>query len=154
LKVKVIKKKDLDKALVEERKKMRSKQQESKFKSRTLNIYKGQVARAKNLEMCIDYNIEEFREFTQKALLGQCPYCGGKLTVTNFVADHKDPISRGGLFTLDNLAICDKSCNFRKGCLSNQEYTWFNKAIVENLSSESVEDVRRRLTAGGKWSPR
>jgi 5-methylcytosine-specific restriction endonuclease McrA len=148
-------KKDLNKALVDERKKMRAAQKESRFKQRTLNIFKNQVVRAKELNLEVYYNIEEFRQFVKEALeKGFCYYCGCKLTVNSFVCDHATPVSQGGSFNLYNSAICCAPCNFRKGALSLEEFNWFNKAIDENLSPESATDVRKRLVSGGKWISR
>jgi 5-methylcytosine-specific restriction endonuclease McrA len=43
-----------------------------------------------------------------------CPYCGARITRDNAVADHMDPVSRGGANGQHNLTICCKSCNAKK----------------------------------------
>ncbi len=151
-------KKDVNRLLVEERKSMRDKQKESKFKQRTLNIFKNQKVRAEELKLPLAYTIEEFRDHVKKALeCGSCYYCGGRITVTKFVCDHAYPVSAisgsiaRGSFTLENTKVCCSPCNCQKGSLSEPEFKWLNKAINENLTPYSGEDVRRRLTAGGKW---
>jgi 5-methylcytosine-specific restriction endonuclease McrA len=146
-------KKDVSRLLVEERKKMRLANLESKFKRRTLNIFKNQKARAEELKLPLLYTIEEFRSHVKQAIeLGTCYYCGGRITVTKFVCDHANPVSiLGGSFTLSNTKICCQPCNCQKGSLSEAEFKWLNKAINENLTPFSAEDVRRRLSAGGKW---
>lgn len=144
-------KSEVNKLLVEERKKMRAKAKESKFMQRTLNIYKNQVARAEELKVDPpDYTLEQFREYFKGWIGEACSYCETVLTVNNFVADHKNPISRGGKFTMENLAPCCKPCNCRKGLLTDDEYDTLNK-VIESLPAEAAEDIRRRLTAGGKW---
>lgn len=43
-----------------------------------------------------------------------CPYCGIKITKANAVADHMDPLSKGGNNTTSNLTICCDDCNKKK----------------------------------------
>lgn len=144
----------VDKLLVEERKKMREAQKESKFKQRTLTIYRHQVDRAKDVGLTVDYTLDEFREFVREKLeAGKCYYCEGKITLSNLAADHKHPVSKGGQFTLANLAICDKKCNFQKGILTENEFVSLNAFLATQVSAESATDIRARLTTGGKWMP-
>lgn len=144
---KSILKKDIDRLLVIERKKMRLAQKESKFKSRTLSIYKGQVARA---EQVLPYTIEDLREYVRKYIGLICPYCFKVLTIQSFVCDHAVPISRGGEFTLDNLKVCCRSCNFQKGIMTDEEFVSFN-LFIGNFTPAVSADIRARLTSGGKW---
>lgn len=44
-----------------------------------------------------------------------CPYCGKRITKENAVADHMDPLKRGGANGQHNLTICCKDCNKAKG---------------------------------------
>jgi 5-methylcytosine-specific restriction endonuclease McrA len=149
-----VRKSDIDKMLVDERKKMREAQKESKFKQRTLSIYKNQVARANELGLLVDYTIDEFRDFVRERFeAGKCYYCEHKITLSNFAADHKLPVSKGGAFTLANLAICDKPCNFQKGKLTEDEFVSLNVFLATQVSAESATDIRARLTTGGKWMP-
>ena len=141
----------VDKLLVLERKKMRVAQRESKFKQRTLNIYKGQVARAKELGKDLLYTIDEFRTHVRQQLdVGKCPYCDCNITVIGFVCDHKNSVARGGEFVLDNTVACCKSCNWRKGLMNYDEFIKFNE-FLSTLPPEVVRDIRARLSMGGKW---
>jgi len=148
---KVTTKGEIQKLMVEERKKSRIAHRESRFKQRTLDIYNGQVRRAKELNKTVDYTLEDFREHVRKQLEDPCPYCGVRLTVNGFTDDHPDSIARGGAFTLVNTAACCKPCNFRKGMLNRDEFQWLSRALAVNLPPEAVSDVWRRLALGGKW---
>ncbi len=146
-------KKELNDILVAERKKGREKAKKSKFVSRTLSIYKNQVARAKELGKEVFYTLIEFRDRVSMDLeIGECYYCKGKINEKNFVGDHKDPISRTGLFTLENLAICDKSCNCQKGKMNDKEFEQLNQ-LLKTFDPDIAKDVRARLTTGGRWMP-
>jgi hypothetical protein len=145
----------IDKLLVDERKKMRIAQKESKFKQRTLAIYKGQAERAKSLDRALNYTLEDFRGRMREQLdLGLCPYCGGRITVNSFVCDHPASISQGGEFVLSNTVACDKSCNWQKGLMDCEQFDAFNKFLNENLPDIVVRDIRMRLSTGGKWAGR
>lgn len=146
-------KSEVNKLLVEERKKMRAKAKESKFMQRTLNIYKNQVARAEELKVDPpDYTLEQFREYFKGWLGETCSYCETVLTVNNFVADHMDPISRGGKFIMKNLAPCCKPCNCQKGKMNDEEFDRLG-VFLDSLPPEVAKDVRARLTSGGRWMP-
>lgn len=147
-------KSSIEKLLVAERASMRARQKQSVFMQRTLNIYKAQVARAqKENRLAPDYNIDAFRARVEQALeVGECSYTGEKLTVKSFTADHRMPIARGGEFTLDNLAFCTKSANYQKGILSDGEFMQLNE-FLNTLSPIAAQDIRKRLTVGGKFIP-
>jgi 5-methylcytosine-specific restriction endonuclease McrA len=54
-----------------------------------------------------------------------CYLCGFGIDYTDpatFNFDHKLPVSRGGLNTLENLGIACKSCNYGKGDLTPEEF--------------------------------
>jgi 5-methylcytosine-specific restriction endonuclease McrA len=44
-----------------------------------------------------------------------CQLCGGVVEPTDVHLDHKHPVSRGGLTSLDNLQVSHSRCNLRKG---------------------------------------
>lgn len=43
-----------------------------------------------------------------------CPYCGAEFGKRNKTLDHLDPLSRGGVHGISNVAVVCKSCNRRK----------------------------------------
>lgn len=74
---------------------------------------------------------------------GHCAYCGCKLRYKEMQVDHIKPLARGqspeirkmmgietGTDTLENYNPSCRSCNFRKGMLTIEE---FRKAIMQGL---------------------
>lgn len=175
----MINKTQINKLLVEERKKTRQKHKQSEFMRRTLNIYKGQEARLIENAQIIDdprhygkviingvlyeeiekpklkvvpkmmFTLEEFRAWLQPYINTKCD-CGKTLTIKALAIDHETPVSRGGGWGLDNLKAICKSCNYRKGKFLPDEFKKLVKFANEELSPESREDLWRRLTSGGK----
>jgi 5-methylcytosine-specific restriction endonuclease McrA len=149
----------INKLLVEERAKMRTKQRNSRFMSRTLSIYKGQLMRLRELAhiptRMLPYTLAEFRADVAAALkIGLCCYCSGKLTIKTLTPDHKLSLVAGGNWSLGNLDYCCQSCNWQKGRMSADEFKALLAFCAMSLSQDSATDLRRRLTIGGKWSPR
>jgi 5-methylcytosine-specific restriction protein A len=143
---------ELNRLLVEERKKERAKQKNSEFMRRSLSIYNGQKKRAvEDFKITVPYLLEEFREWLKPFMDKQCG-CGKKLTIKQISIDHMTPVARGGSWELSNLEVLCKSCNFRKGILLKTEFVAFEKWVNENLSPESAADVWRRLVSGGKMT--
>lgn len=54
------------------------------------------------------------------AFEGRCAYC--TTDAGPFEIDHKTPISRGGLSTLENLALACRACNQRKRARTAEEF--------------------------------
>ncbi len=151
LKAGQVRKSDIDRMLVDERKKMREAHKQSRFMQRTLQIYNHQKDRAEELKAGpLPYTLEEFREQERRQIDEGCPYCKIKLTVNSMVNDHRNPVSRGGTFTLDNTVACCKPCNCQKGKMNVEEFIAFNE-FLSTLPADVVRDIRARLTTGGKW---
>lgn len=53
---------------------------------------------------------------------GICQYTGKRLTRTNCSVDHLVPKSRGGRNTWDNMVLCDKTVNNKKGSKTLDEF--------------------------------
>ncbi len=126
---------------------MRTKAQQSEFIKRSISIYKGQVTRAAEEEarqkrdLSLNYDLNEFRLFlTQELGTAICEYCHSKLTVKSFVCDHREAISREGVFTLENIAVCCKSCNWQKGKMNAGEFILMRGLIYDNLPAEIAAD--------------
>ena len=146
---------------------MRVKQRNSAFLRRTLSIYSGQKKRHeewKKLTMSsnhplqkqpLPYTLDEFRETAALALSGgTCCYCTCKLTLGKLTPDHKKAIAQGGGWGMDNIVWCCQSCNWQKGKASGYEFKRLLMFMDKYLSLETAADVKRRLSIGGKWSPR
>lgn len=86
-------------------------------------IYRKMVDRATEHKRVIPFTCQEFACIVYKAIADQyCPYCLADLTFENFSADHMKPISRGGSWALDNIAIVCRMCNLEK---SSGTLEWF-----------------------------
>ena len=60
-----------------------------------------------------------------------CAYCQKELSVSgnlNYHLDHKIPLSRGGMNTIDNIAITCEACNLEKGALTDDEFFTYRKS--------------------------
>ena len=51
----------------------------------------------------------------QKLVDGVCYYCGKKFTKQELTMDHIVPLARGGKSTKNNIVVCCKECNNKKG---------------------------------------
>lgn len=150
----------VNKLLIAERAKSRTKQQNSAFMRRSLSIYNAQTKRMRehrpvsvNASNALPYTLAEFRVAMQKALDGAvCCYCGCKLTVKKVTPDHKHSIALGGSWDLDNICFSCQSCNWQKGILDAEEFRSLLQ-FCKYLTPDSAADVKRRLSIGGKWSP-
>jgi len=92
--------------------------------------------------------LEEFRAWLEEEKRGtgfwECVYCGRLLDISGVSIDHKIPLSRTGLSSFDNLAICCEPCNRTKGDLLESEYRQLT-GMLSVWSKESRESVKRRL---------
>ena len=52
----------------------------------------------------------------------RCMYCGGKVRRDLFDLDHKNPVSRGGTNRKSNFQLLCRTCNTRKGALTDKEF--------------------------------
>ncbi len=53
---------------------------------------------------------------------GRCMYCGSKVRRDLFDLDHKNPVSRGGSNRKSNFQLLCRTCNTRKGALTDREF--------------------------------
>ena len=153
-------KKAINDLLVEERAKARSKQRRSAFMSRSRSIYHGQETRLREAsgdpKAGLPYTLEEFRSKMDVALtkICVCCYCGCGLSVRKVTADHAQSLASGGEWGLDNLVFPCMNCNWQKGRMTALEFKRLLMFCARYLSPESAGDLKRRLSIGGKWSPR
>ena len=52
---------------------------------------------------------------------GRCMYCGSRVRRDLFDLDHKNPVSRGGTNRKSNFQLLCRTCNTRKGPLTDRE---------------------------------
>jgi len=74
-----------------------------------------------------------------------------KLDPANWSLDHQTPTSRGGSFTLTNLAVICESCNRVKGILDAQEYArlW---EVIRSWPKTSRRNLLARPSRGASCS--
>jgi 5-methylcytosine-specific restriction endonuclease McrA len=78
----------------------------------------------------------------------QCAYC--RLPVAwDFQVDHRTPTARGGKHALDNLAVCCRTCNERKGRLTEAEFRQL-LALAGAWHPAAAADLLGRLRHGGR----
>ena len=53
---------------------------------------------------------------------GRCMYCSRKVGRDLFDLDHKNPVSRGGTNRKSNFQLLCRTCNTRKGALTDKEF--------------------------------
>jgi len=150
-------KKEINDLLVKERAKSRTRQQQSAFMKRTLQMYNGDKGRIREKtgdpKAELPYTLEELRALVQACLGKPCKYNSKiKLSVANIAADHNVPLARGGTFDILNLDIISQQSNYRKGAWTGDEWQKFVKGLEKNFPPEAVEDMYRRLVLGGKWT--
>lgn len=110
--------------------------------------------RAANHGRTLAWSLAELREHVERGIRHGCPYCGCQLNGAMFHGDHAMPISRGGSFDLDNLAICCKDCNDLKGPLTGAEFLGL-LALVSEWPDEARRNLLTRLrAAGGRYRRR
>jgi 5-methylcytosine-specific restriction endonuclease McrA len=52
---------------------------------------------------------------------GRCQYCGRRFHMSDLTYDHVTPRARGGTTSWDNIVVCCRACNLRKGGRTPQE---------------------------------
>ena len=119
---------------------------------RSGSIYKGMAARAAKQFINMPFTLAEFRDWLLMKFgpngEARCEYSGEMILVENFTVDHRRPISRGGSFDLDNLALCSEKHNLRKGNMSKVEYQAFKDFLVIHLPPEVQDSIWKRLEIG------
>jgi len=105
------------------------KQARSQFYSVTLQAYGNMKRRAEKKGIRLPFVLVNFRAHILVNFMGgeydgaiNCPHCLRKLDITEVAFDHKTPLSRGGSWGLDNIAVPCQACNLRKGELMAEEF--------------------------------
>jgi hypothetical protein len=86
------------------------------------------------------YNISENRLKIFERDLYKCKYCGKQLTRFSATLDHIQPVSRGGLNSLDNLVTACLHCNSNRG----------NRPVMEAVTRGMVEHNPPDLRSAGR----
>lgn len=86
----------------------------------------------------------------------QCPYCvaigrpANIITLSNYVWDHRVPVTHGGGHTLDNLFPCCEDCNRCKGSLSYDFFITLMGALERWKDAKDRTYVHACLRTHGK----
>lgn len=84
-----------------------------------------------------------------------CRWCSRKITPATLNFDHIQPASRGGAWTVENLAAICASCNRRKGALTAGEYLMLTQALADITAATGSDyaerNILKRLAAGGAF---
>ena len=75
---------------------------------------------------------------------GRCMYCGIKLEIEYFEADHKTPFSRDGRDTLGNFQLICGPCNKCKSNLTNAEFRNLYELTPASKAKEPPTRIIRR----------
>ncbi len=116
-------------------------------------IYAGMDKRASKVGLfALPFTLADFRDWLEgkfgKDGEARCEYSGEMILVENFQVDHRRPISRGGDFSLGNLALCTEKHNLRKGNMTKAEYSIFCSLVCTHLPYEVQDSIWKRLECG------
>lgn len=118
---------------------------------RSGKIYNGMKARAAKQYSKMPFTLAEFRDWLVMKFgpngEARCEYSGEMILVENFSVDHRRPLSRGGCFTVGNLALCSEKQNLRKGNMTKEEYDQFC-SHVSRYAPEVQTAIWRKLEVG------
>jgi len=102
-----------------------------------------------------DIDKDTLRELVIKEIGSKCPYCDTIMTAKKgnkkISYEHKKPIARGGLRTIDNLQFTCTRCNRRKGILTDQEYKEL-LGYLNQLEEDAKRYILKQLSMHSYWS--
>ena len=106
--------------------------------------------RSEESDVVYDITTEEIEHMFYDIYGEQCKYCEKILNIRTIACDHIVPLKKKGPSVKDNLQLICKSCNTRKGPLSESDF----ETILEwvSIQSKEVADyVMRKLAKGGRY---
>lgn len=103
-------------------------------------------AAAKKVGQVLDYGLSDLVKLAQST--ETCRYCRMPIAWDGDF-DHVNPISRGGSYSLWNIAYVHRQCNQAKGMLNDYEFDSLLNCLRE-IQPVAMADVLRRLQSGGK----
>ena len=87
-------------------------------------------------------------ETSRKRLYLRCEYTGELIKLSDIQIDHRNPISRGGSFGIENLAITSGKTNQHKGELLDSEFSQL-LTLLNQFEPIAKNNVLSRLRRGG-----
>jgi len=106
--------------------------------------------RSKKANVKCDITINEIKNMFKDNYGKKCKYCNKTLIVRNIACDHIIPLHNGGDSTYTNLQLICRTCNTRKGYLTDKEYKRL-LSILSKCNKTIREYVLRKLSKGGKY---
>jgi 5-methylcytosine-specific restriction endonuclease McrA len=100
------------------------------------------------------YTLQDLRDLVLEALggsehgTGHCCYCNRLISIEDISLDHINPLNRGGLGTVQNLAPCCQTCNREKGELTADEFRLWLTFKEKYLPAVARADMEKRLRTG------
>lgn len=77
----------------------------------------------------------------------RCEYTGELIKIADIQIDHRTPISRGGTFRIENLAVTSGKTNQHKGSLKESEFLELLQ-LLDSFEPVAKADVLTRLRRG------
>ena len=111
-----------------------------------LGIDRDNVPMPKEIEAWL-LTYESQLEECRKRLYLKCEYTGERVALKDIQIDHCTPISRGGSFGIENLAITSGKVNQRKGSLIQSEFLELLQ-LLDSFEPVAKTDVLTRLRRG------
>ncbi|MCB0393062.1 MAG: HNH endonuclease [Bdellovibrionales bacterium] len=74
------------------------------------------------------------RWWKEKLSQGICYYCETRFPPAELTMDHKVPIARGGVSSRENIVVCCKECNSKKGSQTSVDL------VVSNINEFDIKD--------------
>jgi 5-methylcytosine-specific restriction endonuclease McrA len=106
--------------------------------------------RSEENDVFYDITTEEIEQMFYACYGKECKYCVKILNIRNIACDHIVPLKKKGPSIKENLQLICKSCNTRKGPLSESDFQtildW-----VKTQPEEVANYVMRKLAKGGRY---
>lgn len=112
-----------------------------------LGIDRANVPMPKEIEAWL-LTYESRLELSRKRLYLACEYTGELIKLSDIQIDHRTPISRGGSFGVENLAITSGKSNQHKSELLDFEFLQL-LALLNSFDPKAKNNVLSRLRSGG-----
>jgi HNH endonuclease len=114
-----------------------------------LGIDRANVPMPKEIEAWL-LTYEQQIETNRKRLYLRCEYTGELVKIADIQIDHRTPISRGGSFGIENLAITNGKTNQHKGSLKKSEFLELLQ-LLDGFEPVAKTDVLARLRRVGAF---
>jgi 5-methylcytosine-specific restriction endonuclease McrA len=119
------------------------------IRKRVHSIYMAQRRRSKKHNRTMNYCEAELLALVKAQPL--CRYCQQAWLPKDFEIDHVVPVSRGGSFNLQNLAVAHGGCNRAKHTLLEESFHRL-MTFLGSLPTDDAQNIWMRLKAGAAFA--